>query len=166
MRVGALTFCLIVSPLAIVDVSICMNQLPASICLIVTPHSFIARRVRPHLHSISVSALAQPLAFVNSSVWKRLGSFLHAAFVIRFTLSLAVVSHFQVLLFGSEGWASKIVRMLCCHCVGSSWRIIKLVFEVTVSIADGATFCSHVLLVEALAHLMLIRVTSCAFSFA
>ena len=66
MGVSTLTICLIVKPVAFVDVAISMVQLAVAVCFAKLPLALIERTIRPSLLAHSVSKTVQPFTFVNS----------------------------------------------------------------------------------------------------
>ena len=65
MLVGTLTMGLIVEPVAFVDISICVDELPDSIRLVVLPHALVARAIGPDLNSIAMFLAIEPSALVG-----------------------------------------------------------------------------------------------------
>lgn len=67
MRVGAVSVCLIVRPIALVHVSIRVIQLALPIGFAVRPLAVVAAAVEPLLPALAVTDAIQPLAFIHSS---------------------------------------------------------------------------------------------------
>ena len=66
MGVSTLTICLIVKPVALVDVAISVVQLAVAVRFADLPLALIERTIRPSLLAHSVSKTVQPFTFVNS----------------------------------------------------------------------------------------------------
>lgn len=70
MHVDPPAVSLVHPPISIIDVAICMPELPATMRLVVPPLPFVLSAVRPDLDSIAVSHLGLPLPTVDCTVVK------------------------------------------------------------------------------------------------
>lgn len=72
MQILSESVCLIVLPLALIDVAICVDKSASAVCLIVLPVALVQRTVCPNLNSLSISFASAliPVSFVSSSVLK------------------------------------------------------------------------------------------------
>jgi len=71
MVVLTLSMSFVINPLSSVDIAICMNQSSHSVCLVVSPVSFVERSINPDLHALAISfVLFIPFTFVLSTIIK------------------------------------------------------------------------------------------------
>ena len=84
MAVGTVSMCLVIVPLAIVDVTVGVDQLAVAVSLIVAPLSIVLTAVLPDLLTVAVLHAVEQLARVDGTV--REGDW-------SITLPLVVVQH-------------------------------------------------------------------------
>jgi len=60
---------LVVLPVAVVDVTVSVDEAPAAVCLVVLPESFVEGAVNPNLNALAVLLVSDPLALVLSTVF-------------------------------------------------------------------------------------------------
>lgn len=73
MDVSSISVGLIIYPVAFIDVAVNMDELPMSMCAIVTPLALIAGTIRPHLLTVPISKASYPLAGVRRTCLERIG---------------------------------------------------------------------------------------------
>jgi len=74
VTVGSKPVCLVVLPLAIIDITVCMNQSAFTIGLIVSPVSLVHGTVGPDLNALALTNVraTEPLALVLRTVFEDL----------------------------------------------------------------------------------------------
>ena len=70
MKISAFSVCLVVHPLALIDVSVCVDELTLSERFVFVPVTLVARTIRPHLNAVSFLLVAEPRTLINRSIFK------------------------------------------------------------------------------------------------
>ena len=82
---------LIVEPLPLVDIPICVDQLPLAICFVVAPLALVAAAVGPQLVSVAVPQVVEPLARVGGSIFESDGALSDSAVLVHLTTLVILV---------------------------------------------------------------------------
>ena len=73
MAVGSMAVRLVILPMAVINITICMDQSSFTVCFVVSPVAFVEGAVGPDLDPLALSdlCLTQPFALVLSAALKK-----------------------------------------------------------------------------------------------
>ena len=90
MLVGTMSVSFIVDPLALIDISIGVDEFTVTIGFIILPITFVSGSVGPNLGSCSISLILEPLPAVGGTVLQMNGSMCKSALSITIVQRLAI----------------------------------------------------------------------------
>ena len=65
MFVGSLPMSLVIEPVTFVYVTVCVQQHPMAVCLVIVPETIVAATIRPNLLALAVLFSVESLACVD-----------------------------------------------------------------------------------------------------